>query len=72
MEDNILKTKWRLEKEAKELAVYNERQELIRKPGAMATAVDAYLADKYGFGAQSTVWFICKRVEKRLASEQNN
>jgi hypothetical protein len=35
-------------------------------PGAMATAVDRYLAEKYEFGSETTVWFIRKRVEKRL------
>ena len=61
-----IKTQFQLEKEAKELAVYTEHQKLMSQPGAMATAVDEILMRKYGIYSKSTIWFIRKRVEKRL------
>lgn len=66
MDAKKIKTEFRLRKEARELAIYNEYNELMAQPGAMATAVDKYLTEKYGFGSESTIWFIRKRVEKRL------
>ena len=69
MDESKIKTRWRLKKEAQELAIYNERNELMSQPGAMATAVDRYLTEKYEFGSETTVWFICKRVEKQLKEE---
>lgn len=69
MEAQKIKTKFRLKKEARELAIYNEYNELMAQPEAMATAVDKYLTQKYGFGSKSTIWSIRKRVEKRLKEE---
>lgn len=69
MEQQKIKTEFRLKKEARELAIYYEYNELMAQPGAMATAVDKYLTQKYGFGSESTIWFIRKRVEKRLREE---
>lgn len=67
--ESKIKTPFRIKKEARELAIYNEYNELMSQPGAMATAVDRHLTEKYGFGAESTIWFIRKRVEKRLKEE---
>lgn len=69
MEMNKIKTEFRIRKEARELAIYNEYNVLMAQPGAMATAVDKYLTQKYGFGSESTIWFIRKRVEKRLREQ---
>ena len=66
MDESKIKTKFRIEKEARELAIYNEWNELMSQPGVMAMSVRKYLCEKYGFGAESTIWFIRKRVEKRL------
>lgn len=66
---NKIKTEFRIRKEARELAIYNEYNVLMAQPGAMATAVDKYLTQKYGFGSESTIWFIRKRVEKRLREQ---
>jgi len=68
MEEKILKTKWRLRKEAQDLEIYKEYQELMSVEGAMAMAVMRYLIEKYDLGAESTVWSIRKRVEKRIKS----
>lgn len=66
---NKIKTEFRIKKEARELAIYNEYNELMAQPGAMATEVDKYLTEKYGFGSKGTIWVIRKRVEKRLKEE---
>lgn len=66
MDETKIKTPFRIKKEARELAIYNERKELMAQPGAMATAVDKYLTKKYEFGSETTIWFICKRVERRV------
>lgn len=71
MDERKIKTPYRIKKEAQELAIYKEWHELMAQPGAMATAVDRYLTEKHGFGSETTVWFIRRRVEKRL-KEQNN
>lgn len=64
-----LKTNYQLEKETKELAICNEWNELIKQPGAMATAVAEHLMKKYEIYSKSTIWFIRKRVEKRLEAQ---
>lgn len=69
MKEQKIKTEFSLKKEARELAIYNEYHALMAQPGAMATAVNKYLTEKYGFGSASTIWFIRKRVEKRLQEE---
>lgn len=69
MEQQKIKTEFRMRKEARELAIYDEYNSLMAQPGAMATAIDRYLTRKYGFGSESTIWLIRKRVEKRLREE---
>ena len=64
--EQVVKTKFRIEKDAKDLAVYTDWKELISKKGAMASAVDEYLMKKYNIHSRSTIWFIRQRVEKRL------
>jgi len=70
MDKKALKTDCRLEREARELAIYNEWNALIGEPGAMRTAIDMHLMEKYNIHAASTIWFIRKRVEKRLAADR--
>ncbi len=69
MDEKGMKTEFQTEKEARELAIYNEYNELIAQPGAMATAVNEHLMKKYGIYAKSTVWFIRRRVERRLKEQ---
>jgi hypothetical protein len=64
MDEKVYKTEWRINKDAQELAIYNEWNELMAQPGAMASAVGRHLTQKYGFGSETTIWFIHKRVEK--------
>lgn len=66
METKALKTTYKIEKEARELQIYNEYKELMNQPGAMQSAVNEYIMEKYSIYSSSTVWLIRKRVENRL------
>jgi hypothetical protein len=70
MDKTGLKTEFRIQKDARELAIYEEYNALMKEPGAMATAVNQFLTQKYGFGSKTTVYFICKRIEKRLKQQE--
>ena len=64
-----IKTKFQLRKEARELEIYNEWNELMSQPGAMAVAVNEYMMSKYDIYGAATIFFIRKRVEKRIKAE---
>lgn len=66
----IIKTPFQLEKERRDLEIYNAYNELKSQPGAMATAVDKAICEQFGLFAPSTVWAIRKRVEKRLKEQE--
>lgn len=68
MAENELKTPKRIEKEKKELEIYNRYNELL-EPGAMKTVVCAKVEAEFGI-CYSTVWAICKRVKARLEKEK--
>lgn len=67
--DDVVKTQFQREKEAKDLAVYQEFNELMAVEGAMVTAIEQHLMEKYNIHAKSTIWTIRRRVEKRLREE---
>lgn len=66
----VFKTPFRVEKEAKELAIYNDYKELMSVQGQSATAVTEHLMEKYGIHSASTIYEIRKRVEARLKTEE--
>lgn len=72
MGDSIVKTPFQIEKEAKDMAIYNEWKELMSQEGAMATAVQEHLMNKYRIYSKSTVWSTIKRVERRLLRHMSN
>lgn len=61
-----LKTDGAREKEARELAIYNEFQELASRPGAMKTQVTKLLCEKHKIYSPVTLLNIRRRVEQRL------
>lgn len=67
MED--LRTEHVIEKEARELRIYNEFQTLLEVPGAMKSRVARIISEKYKLRSNTTLHNIRKRVEKRLASQ---
>lgn len=66
----VLKTPFRVEKEAKELAIYNDYKELMSVQGQSATAVTEHLMEKYGIHSASTIYEIRKRAEARIKAEE--
>ncbi len=67
----VFKTPYQEEREAKDLAIYNDYNELMKVPGQSATRVTAHLMEKYGIHSASTIYEIRKRVENRLANTTN-
>lgn len=69
IDEKILKSPFRIAKEAKELAIYKEYESLINEEGAMAGSITQHLMKKHKIHARSTIWFIRNRVGKRLKEE---
>lgn len=63
----VFKTPYQEEREAKDLAIYNDYNELMKVPGQSATRVTAHIMEKYGVHSASTIYEIRKRVESRIA-----
>lgn len=72
MTKSVIKTKYQLEKESRELSIYNEWNELMKQPGAMATAVDEHLMKKHNLHARSSIWQARRRTEKRIKEQLNS
>lgn len=65
----ILRTQCQIEREERDLAVYNEYQKLMEVEGQSKVASHEYLCKKYGIHSQGTIYVILRRVEKRLKKE---
>lgn len=66
----IFKTPCQTEREARDLALYNEYNELVSVGGQSKTLVTEHLMKKYNIHSQATVYVIRDRVEKRLRAEK--
>lgn len=66
MKTQVFKTPYQVEQEAKDMAIYSEWNELMKVPGQSRTGVTQHLMQKFNIHSASTIWFIRKRVEKRL------
>lgn len=66
----VFKTPFRVEKDARELEIYNEYNELMSVEGQSATGVTDHLMQKYGIHSPSTIYEIRKRVAARLEREE--
>ena len=64
MEQKVFKTAYQEEQEAKDMAIYNEWNELMSVPGQSATGVTQHLMQKYNIHSSSTIWVMRKRAEK--------
>lgn len=69
MEVRLMKPDGRAEREARDLAVYSDYQELMTVEGQSKTKVHEYLMQKYNVHSQSTIYLILKRVEERKRKE---
>lgn len=66
MKPMIFKTPCQEEREARDLAIYNEYNELMSVKGQSKTLVMEHLMKKYGVHSIGTIYVIRRRVEERL------
>lgn len=72
MEAKVFKTPCQTEREARDLAIYNEYNSLMTVEGQSKTVVTEHLMKKYGIHSQGTIYLIRRRVEERLKSMEVN
>lgn len=72
MEAKVFKTPCQTEREARDLAIYNEYNSLMTVEGQSKTVVTEHLMKKYGIHSQGTIYLIRGRVEERLKSKEVN
>ena len=72
MEAKLFKTPCQTEREARDLAIYNEYNSLMTVEGQSKTVVTEHLMKKYGIHSQGTIYLIRRRVEERLKSKEVN
>lgn len=72
MEAKVFKTPCQTEREARDLAIYNEYNSLMTVEGQSKTVVTEHLMKKYGIHSQGTIYLIRRRVEERLKSKDVN
>lgn len=70
MEAKVFKTQCQTEREARDLALYNEYNELMSVKGQNKTVVMEHLMNKYGIHSIGTVYIIRRRVEERLNGQE--
>lgn len=69
METMLFKTDCKAKREARDLAIYNEYNELIAIEGQSKTLVTEHLMKKYDIHSAGTIYIIRQRVEKHLKRE---
>ena len=66
----IFKTDCQKERAKRDLAIYNEYNELMSVEGQSKTLVVAHLMKKYNVHSQGTIYVIRRRVEERLKEQE--
>lgn len=66
----IFKTDCQKEREERDMAIYNEYNELMSVEGQSKTLVVAHLMKKYNVHSQGTIYVIRRRVEERLKGQE--
>jgi hypothetical protein len=61
-----LKTSYSVEKEDRDAAIYHDWTELMSQEGAMATAVEKIIMDKYKIHSRATIWNARQRAAQRI------
>jgi hypothetical protein len=64
MQSNQFKTPLKIEREKRDLRLYEDYMRFLSVPGAMKTLVAKKIMAKYKIYSYSTVWAIVKRVGK--------
>lgn len=62
----IFKTECQKEREKRDLAIYNEYNEMMSLDGQSRTLVIQHLMKKYGVHSQGTIYVIRRRVEEMM------
>lgn len=62
----IFKTDCQKEREKRDLAIYNEYNEMMSVDGQSRTLVTQHLMKKYGIHSQGTIYVIRRRVEAKI------
>ncbi len=70
MEAKVFKTQCQIEREARDLALRNEYNELMSVKGQSKTVVMEHLMNKYGIHSIGTIYVILRRVEERLNKQE--
>lgn len=70
MEAKVFKTQCQTEREARDLAIYNEYNDLMSVKGQSKTVVMEHLMSKYGIHSIGTIYVIRRRVEERLNGQE--
>ena len=65
-EVKIFKTDCQKEREKRDLAIYNEYNEMMSVDGQSRTLVTQHLMKKYGIHSQGTIYVIRRRVEAKI------
>lgn len=65
----IFKTECQKEREKRDMAIYNEYDELMAVKGQSRTLVTEHLMKKYGIHSAGTIYVIRRRVAARLQEE---
>lgn len=66
----IFKTQCQEERDARDLALFNEYNELTSVEGQSKTIVVEHLMKKYNIHSQGTIYVIRKRVERMLSENK--
>lgn len=66
----VFKTECQVEREKRDLAIYDEWNKLVAVEGQSRTLVTEHLMKKYGIHSVGTIYIIRKRVESRLKAEE--
>lgn len=66
----IFKTDCQKEREKRDLAIYNEYNEMMSVDGQSRTLVTQHLMKKYGVHSQGTIYVIRRRVEEMLKKQE--
>lgn len=69
MDRQNFKTPCQVEREARDLEIYNEYNSLTSDGSKSKVMVKEFLCKKYGIHSQGTIYVILKRVEQRLQEE---
>ena len=64
------KTRFQAERDARDLAIYNEWNKLAADPEQSRVEINNYLMNKYGIHSPGTIYEIRKRVAAKISGKE--